>query len=221
MLISRFKMLIYDWSNNQTYFLRWLNNISPGEKFFVIQIGANDGKRDDPIYAFIQKWNSEGLLIEPQPDVFQRLKEHHRRNSKIIFENIAISDKTGITELWCYQPQGKQEEWHSLISTLELGKGFSSLVGDKDSWKTLPVRTLTLDDVIKDNGIKKIDLLVIDTEGHDFKILSAFSFSVKPAAVYYEHSNITYYENFWLHEKLISLGYMVFVEKANTFALLK
>ena len=221
MILARLKMVIYSRLCNQHYFFNWLNNTKPRNDFFIIQIGANDGKRDDPVYNFIRKWNVTGLLIEPNPEVFKKLKETYSDNPKLIFENIAISDRAGQAELWYYKPQGKMEEWHSLISTFELGKGFSSIVGDEDNWKAMQVESITLDDIIIKHGILEIDLLVEDTEGHDYKILSTYSFTIKPRAIYYEHSNITYNENFRLQEKLINLGYRLFVEKSNTLALLK
>ena len=46
----------------------FLNNLSKSKKgkIFFIQIGANDGQWNDPIYKFIRRDRWSGILIEPQ-----------------------------------------------------------------------------------------------------------------------------------------------------------
>jgi hypothetical protein len=39
--------------------------------FFFIQIGANNGMTGDPIRKYILKYHWRGILVEPQPDIFQ------------------------------------------------------------------------------------------------------------------------------------------------------
>jgi len=34
-----------------------------GEEFYFVQIGANDGKTDDPIREYIEKYHLKGLLV--------------------------------------------------------------------------------------------------------------------------------------------------------------
>ncbi len=65
------------------------NNVN----IFVIQIGANDGKTWDPIYEFIMRYRWSGILVEPQKQVFEKLKETHKNNRNIICENLAIASK--------------------------------------------------------------------------------------------------------------------------------
>ncbi len=48
--------------------------LSRSEPFFFIQVGANDGVLDDPIRALILEYRLAGLLIEPLPDIFEKLK---------------------------------------------------------------------------------------------------------------------------------------------------
>jgi hypothetical protein len=40
---------------------------------FFFQIGANNGLTDDPLRQFVTKYHWHGVLIEPQPQVFQQL----------------------------------------------------------------------------------------------------------------------------------------------------
>src|SRR4051812_3099016 len=46
------------------------------DEVFFVQIGSNDGKRNDPIHDLAignESWN--GLFVEPVPQLFEKLKE--------------------------------------------------------------------------------------------------------------------------------------------------
>ena len=67
--------------------------------FFFIQVGANDGVRNDPIGPKVKKYGWHGVLIEPQPDLFEKLKENYRGYGGLHFENAAVSSVPGIVSL--------------------------------------------------------------------------------------------------------------------------
>ena len=60
---------------------------------FVVQIGANDGKTHDPLYRYISKYKTAGLLVEPQPDVFQKLKNNYKDNPNLKFADVAMGEE--------------------------------------------------------------------------------------------------------------------------------
>lgn len=39
----------------------------------VLQIGANDAALTDPIFKLIRRYNRSAILVEPLPDIFERL----------------------------------------------------------------------------------------------------------------------------------------------------
>lgn len=43
----------------------------------VLQIGANDGKKNDPILEFMQTFIEEATLVEPQSDAFAALQQNY------------------------------------------------------------------------------------------------------------------------------------------------
>jgi hypothetical protein len=61
--------------------------------FFFIQIGAYDGRKDDPIYELVQRNRWSGILVEPQPDIFERLKQNYASFSGLAFEQAAIVEE--------------------------------------------------------------------------------------------------------------------------------
>ena len=76
---------------------------SRGGRVSFVQIGANDGLRNDPIREFIVRDPWTGVLIEPLPSVFELLKENYawlagRRS--LAFENPAISTSESSLSLY-------------------------------------------------------------------------------------------------------------------------
>jgi hypothetical protein len=63
-----------------------------GSSLRFIQVGANDGIYGDPIRDFIIKYQWSGILVEPQLDVFECLKQNYAAcESNLIFANVAVS----------------------------------------------------------------------------------------------------------------------------------
>lgn len=57
-----------------------------------LQIGSNDGISGDPLNKFINNYNWKGILVEPIPFLFEKLKRNYfHKKSNLIFYNIAIS----------------------------------------------------------------------------------------------------------------------------------
>lgn len=73
--------------------------LAENDDFFFIQIGANDGKRDDHLRPLILKYHLRGLLVEPLPDVFVELKNNYTSEKQLKFVNAAIAKKDGESTL--------------------------------------------------------------------------------------------------------------------------
>jgi hypothetical protein len=69
-------------------------------EFFFVQIGAYDGLKSDPILAFVRDRRWRGILVEPQPDVFEKLKRNYANIPNVIFENLAIAAWEGSLPLY-------------------------------------------------------------------------------------------------------------------------
>lgn len=63
-----------------------------GDALSFVQVGANDGVFVDPLRQYILTRGWSGILVEPQADVFERLKENYADCAdRLIFENVAVS----------------------------------------------------------------------------------------------------------------------------------
>jgi FkbM family methyltransferase len=167
---------------------------------FFIQIGANDGVSADPVTQLIKKYHLRGLLVEPQPKMFKKLVENYQDEAQLIFENSVVSQEDGTATLyaiseeeaglpmWCYQIASlDRDKMLTMLSDvkdkLNLPKNIETLI------KAIPLPALTFKTLLSKHGIKKLDLLIIDTIGYDFEILKMVPFdSIKPQIINFEHT---------------------------------
>jgi hypothetical protein len=63
-----------------------------GSSMFFLQVGAMDGKNFDPLFKHVRRFNWQGLLIEPLPDMFERLRQNYSDCAGLLFENCAVTD---------------------------------------------------------------------------------------------------------------------------------
>ena len=54
-----------------------------GKNVFFIQVGSNDATHNDPLRRFILERGWRGLMIEPVPHVFERLKRNYANRPAI------------------------------------------------------------------------------------------------------------------------------------------
>lgn len=61
-------------------FPRELERVAGIQDFFLCQVGANDGRTNDPVNKFIRSHKPRALLIEPQPETFKLLEEEYPKS---------------------------------------------------------------------------------------------------------------------------------------------
>ena len=77
--------------------------------FFFVNVGANDGVINDPIYPFIAKYGWRGIAVEPVPHVFERLRVNYRAFPDVVLEQVAISEQT--RPIWFVRPGSGSAEY--------------------------------------------------------------------------------------------------------------
>lgn len=193
------------------------------DNFFFIQVGANDGLTGDNLRAFIEKYNWQGILVEPVPYVFERLKVNYSGFSKLSFENSAISSETGFSKFYSmaerdldnsnlfenYQDykidQLSSFDKETLMKHSYMHPSFVKLIHEID------IPTLSMSDLLSKYKVKKIDLLQVDTEGYDFEILNTFDFKkISPTIIIYEHQHMKLIDYKTLVKKFRKNGYKSF-----------
>ena len=148
--------------------------------FDLVAIGASHGfwLEND-----IKKCTNKVLLIEPVDYNFNQLKKRFKDYKNIIFENIAISEKSEIINFYYVLESSVaklKKHWASGIGSFSKehilkhhSKRFK--ITEKDI-KCINIKTLSFDQLIEKYKIKSINKLIIDAEGFDYQIIKSINF---------------------------------------------
>ena len=163
---------------------------------FVVQIGANDGRTGDPLFGAFSRARWSGLLVEPVPHLYERLVAQYRDRDGVRLERAAVSKQDGEAPLYRLRTvPGETPEWFDQLATLnrETLLKHRSAIPDIDSLLVEErVPTVRFETLLARHNVSRVDLLVIDTEGHDYDILSALDFSrFRPVLLMFEHQHLS------------------------------
>jgi len=160
--------------------LNYQNYDVTGEKFFIINclkkinkpiildVGSNIGE-----YASLVKENHPNSLIfafEPHPESFKKLKEKSQQVGFYPF-NYGFSDCEKVSYIYDYSENNGSS--HASL--------YKSVIEDNFKKKSTPNKILlkTIDSFIEEYNIDNVDLLKIDTEGHELNVLKGAEYSIK------------------------------------------
>jgi FkbM family methyltransferase len=179
---------------------------------FVVQIGANDGTAGDPLTEGFRKTRWSGLLVEPVPHLYEMLVARYRDRPGVKTECAAISARDGEAPLYRLRSiPGKTPEWFNQLATLDrevLLKHRSSIPEIDSLLIEERAPTVRLDTLLARHGISRIDLLVIDTEGHDFEILRMLDLTrFRPTLLMFEHQHLSENDKEAAYALLKTAGY--------------
>ena len=181
------------------------------EHIHIVQIGAFDGATSDPIGRWIGHDKIRAVLVEPQPRAYQRLLNRFIAAPNTILVEAAITDSDGIHSL--YIP--KDQDCSQVAS---LSQGYvHSIVGRV---KSITVRGITVDSLLRETGTSRVDLLQIDTEGKDYTILQQFfALGFEPIVVNLESFHLDEKQRASLYGDLIERGYQYIDYNLDTLAI--
>ncbi len=205
----------------------WINKRPSGKPFYFVQIGAHDGKHLDPIYRHASTRGWTGLLIEPQPDIFERLKANYQAAADRFgdghaitpapfwFLNAAIGSEDGEAILYRFKPGQNLPDHSTMLASFcreSLERNGHGYVGEIEALK---VPMLSVKTLCSKYPMEKLDLLQLDTEGLDCWIVSRIlAEGVKPQIIHFESwKNEAYFR---LLPILESLGYSTCEVGENT-----
>jgi len=167
------------------------------DKVQCVQVGACDGKRWDPVYAAIQELHWRALLIEPHPFHFRSLNANYDSLDHVQTLNCAVSENSAQMLLYHVSEASlpKFPRWLQGCSSLHVQRMNASVntaIAERDIPRDVGDITATfvpvrrLDDILKEANIDRVDVLVIDTEGHELAVMASLphqSFALQLAIV--------------------------------------
>lgn len=171
----------------------------------VVQIGSNDGKTGDPIRPLLLRNSSwTALLVEPVPFLFERLCRNYAGASRFRLENVAIAEQAGVSPFYyidkaARKSMSRRPWWFDQIGSFDrrhlVGHlGTAGYFGGAEDRLivSLDVPTLPLPVLLERNNVDRINLLHIDAEGYDWKILSQLDLTkYRPEVILFEHVHLS------------------------------
>ncbi|MEK7545962.1 MAG: FkbM family methyltransferase [Patescibacteria group bacterium] len=154
--------------------------------FFFVQVGANDGKTNDPIYPYVTRYGLSGIAIEPQADVYEMLTRTYGSFRGVRCVHAAIGAVTGRMPFYTVKPGFKTEKNFARVTGIA---SFDEAVFRKTLKNKLPpgaeadayiqrtlIDVLSFEDLARTYAVTSIDMLQLDCEGYDYEILKTFDF---------------------------------------------
>ncbi len=136
-----------------------LNMSEKGGDFVVFDVGANNGAYVEAALRVVGR-RLKAFSFEPQDACFEILRARYESDPRVSLHKAAISKQVGVGELFF----------------AEQGESIASLRRQTDvQTKAQKVRVTTVDQFCEENGVSRIQLLKIDTEGQEMEVLQGAS----------------------------------------------
>jgi FkbM family methyltransferase len=191
---------------HERYFPNKYNGVS-------IECGAFDGLLECNTKFFEDNYNWKTINIEPLPHVFNNLILN-RPNS--INLNIALSNNDNTKQLVNYIHPTLKNYWGngSITHTHDHKKHLEEVCGT-NNYETHTVQCNTYKQIIETLKLEKLDLFVLDVEGHEPDVLDGMAgCDILPDVFVIEHGHRTpefYVDKLRILDKSYKLDYISFV----------
>jgi FkbM family methyltransferase len=198
------------------------------EEPFFVEIGANDGDHDDHLRPFILSRPWRGIMVEPVPYIFDRLVRNYGGIDRVITANVAIAERDGTLPFYhLAEPDREERErlpaWSDGIGSFSREAVLSHGRAITDVDRRIveqEVPALTFDSLCRSHDVERVDLVLVDTEGYDWRILQSIDFGTwQPRLVIYEHYHLSLDQQAACSAQLGEAGYETMEEGFDTFCL--
>ena len=209
--------------------------ISVRKPLNIIQVGANDGKYNDPIYDFVKanENTTNIILIEPLETLIPYLEDNYEYHPSVEILNKAVGDGGGTSSIRLYRI--KREYWDDInagygnswpdyrvptgVTTSNKNRliqwaseNVESDLEPEHIIEGFNIETITPSEIIDQSDIlDSVHLLQIDTEGMDDKIVYSFLESnIRPNIINIEKKHLSKAKQEEYDAKLSKYGYEVY-----------
>ncbi|MEZ5420156.1 MAG: FkbM family methyltransferase [Vicinamibacterales bacterium] len=195
---------------------------------YFVQIGAMDGVSFDDFHGYVRMYGWAGLLVEPVPWQFERLKAAYASlpggATRYAFEPAAVAAHDGTVDMLVIDraavDDGRVAPCFGGMSAIWPPR--NGLASDGDAavvrafGRRLTVPCLTLPTLLARHGVGRLDILCIDAEGWDFAILRQLDVEhLRPAVIRCEWINLDAGERQAALDWLRARGYVARVAGQN------
>ncbi len=167
------------------------------DDFHFLQVGAHNGVTSDPFHRFlIEGWWWHVVLVEPQSQSCEILREIYRDRSNLRIFETAVGPENGSLSLFKVRDEATAVPYWAtqLASTRrEVIASHSDRIEHLDELIVevrVPCRTLA--SIVAESSLPRIDLLAIDVEGFDFEVIKQIDdLPQLPGMIYFEHRHLS------------------------------
>lgn len=188
-----------------------------------LNIGANDGLSGDPLREFIVKRKWQGVLVEPVDFVYSRLQKAYEGVPGVRCANVAIANHTGTVPFWYVSRNNVLPPGYDQVGSFSrdhLLKHASTFPGIEAFIACRDIPSSTVPDLLRKHGMKKVELVFIDTEGYDFEVIKQLDLKeYPPELIIYEELHLTDADKTACRQLLQSAGYSVLSEGGDGIAM--
>ena len=160
----------------------------------IVQIGAHNGL--DEYSTRVAEHGLRGLFVEPNPILFDELKQRYQSAENIEFANVALGAEAGTLDFFYFEDTSGMPDWADQTSSLsrqhvlQVAEANGYLERAMVQIKSTPVAVLTFTDLIKSYDIEAVELLQIDAEGRDIEIILSIDFEkIQIGEIIFEHKH--------------------------------
>lgn len=163
------------------------------ERFFptlrggvFLECGAQDGLADSSCLFFEESRGWKGVNVEASPPIFERLRQNRPRSTNL---HVALSDKSGMARFThVNSPHYGDNFGNGSLTHLPAHREALSQEGCR--FVEHEVRAVTYPELIAEAGISRLDLFVLDVEGHERQVFESMrQGALLPSVLCVEHGH--------------------------------
>ena len=178
-----------------------------------LQVGAFDGRTDDPIHPLVQEFGIRGIVVEPQVSMLDMLRANYADYPQVVVVNAAIADAEGSRDFYSTRDGPSRKASFLRSNLLRHGVRSEDIVAQ-------PVRCTTIANLIREQKLERCDFIQIDAEGYDAEIMRTIDFpTVQPSIVRFEHVHLSDQDCDGCIELLASHGFRFIGQRRDIIAL--
>jgi FkbM family methyltransferase len=195
---------------------------SPSAVF--VQVGSNDAHDGDPLRRFIAEREWRGILTEPVPYVYERLRRRYGHHPRLVLENLAIADHDGSADFYhLAQSHDPLPHWYDQLGSFSpetVLKHLDEIPDIAQRMRVMRVQCMSFESLCRKHGLTQIDLIHIDAEGYDDVILRSIDLRAhRPTMMIYEHKHLGTQRRAACRELVEAQGYESLEIGADTLCL--
>lgn len=183
---------------------------------FFLQIGANDGRTDDPIFQYAEQGKWSGITIEPVERIYAKLIKNYINCPNVACVNAACGKRASVLPFYEIDASFSNQGISSFKKSVIQGH-FGSEEEFERNVSIKYVNVVTVDEILNSRGVSRIDLIAVDVEGMEFDVLQGLSIEkYHPTIILIEHYHTEAPFRAAINQRMHDLGYDRFVAAMET-----